>query len=271
MNTKKPIDAQELRTIQLSILKRFHNFCDENNIKYFLSSGSLLGAVRHKGFIPWDDDIDVSLLRSEYNKLIKIYEKKPIKGLSLISEKNNENSPFPLIKLSDDSTELYEHSYPYFKYGVYIDIFPIDPMPTGRLSKLKFKILDLICKLGPWFMTAKEKKLKDYKQTKYMLWGTFFKYSLFFLKKNFFLRIYSKIADNMKQDTEFYSHTVCSVGYKKLPKSLFESQETVEFEGERYKTFYNYRKYLEIIYGDYMTPPPPEKRISHHNFTAFRK
>lgn len=271
MDKSKQLSAQELRQIQLSILEKFHNFCNKNNIIYFLSSGSLLGAVRHKGFIPWDDDIDVSMLRSEYNRLIEIYDKNPIDGLSLISEKNNDNSPFPLIKLSDDSTVLCEHAYPYFKYGVYIDIFPIDPMPAGKLSKLKFKILDFICKLGPWFMSAKQKNSKDYKQTRYMLCGTFFKYSFFFLKKNFFLRLYSKIVDSMEQNAEFYSHTVCSVGYKKLPKSLFESQEIVEFEGKKYKTFNNYRKYLEIIYGNYMTPPPPEKRISHHDFEAYRK
>ena len=124
----KKITVEELKKFQLEILGVVADFCEKNNIKYWIDSGTLLGAIRHKGYIPWDDDIDVGMLREDYNKFSKIF-----------NEKNNrykfvciENTPdlfVPHGKVCDTTTELYEPDETGHKTSINIDIFVYDNAP----------------------------------------------------------------------------------------------------------------------------------------------
>ena len=113
-------DINELHTIQLNILDAIHQFCAENEITYFLSSGTLIGAVRHKGFIPWDDDIDLYMPRESYEKFIKLFYRRG--KYVLFSSETVENYPWTFAKVVDSETKLVEAYYPDFEIGINVDV-----------------------------------------------------------------------------------------------------------------------------------------------------
>ena len=119
------LSLQELKDIEFNLLKEFRAFCNENGIRFFLAYGTLLGAIRYKGFIPWDDDIDVLVPREDYNKLIRIFRDSD--KYRLYSFERNQKYGYPFAKLCDMSTRKIEFYFePLVDYGVDIDIFPLD-------------------------------------------------------------------------------------------------------------------------------------------------
>lgn len=128
---KKEITMEELRAIQLDILDKIHAFCTEHGIRYSLGGGTLLGAVRHKGYIPWDDDIDIMLPRPDYERFLKEFDGKYAE-LNLQHYGNDNTCCIPFAKVYDNRTVLIEKLQ---KSGIYIDVFPIDGLPEE--SKIK--------------------------------------------------------------------------------------------------------------------------------------
>ncbi len=124
----RKIEIDEMRQRLLSMAEYLQNICKENGLKMFLSGGTLLGAVRHKGFIPWDDDIDVHMPRPDYDRLIKIFKRKENIGkYKLLSHELNDKYVYTFAKLVDDDTLLIEDDiYSGVDMGLYLDIFPID-------------------------------------------------------------------------------------------------------------------------------------------------
>ena len=122
----KEIEIEELKRIQIGILKHLDAFCKENNLTYFMCGGTLLGAVRHKGFIPWDDDIDIMMKREDYDKLIALYPKNDNSNFKLFSYELDKSFPYPFAKMDDCRTIFEEEINDSYKIGVNIDIFPID-------------------------------------------------------------------------------------------------------------------------------------------------
>ena len=122
---KTKLSLKEIQKIELDILLYLDKVCRENDIKYYLSSGTLLGAIKYQGFIPWDEDIDVIFLREDYNKLIKCFENETGR-YKLLSIYNSKDYYYPFAKLVDTKTTLIENSKPINDMGVYIDIVPMD-------------------------------------------------------------------------------------------------------------------------------------------------
>lgn len=262
----KELTSNEIRKIQLKILDALAVFCADNDIKYFLSSGTLLGAVRHKGYIPWDDDIDVMMLRKDYLKFYDLYEKSETE-YKLLTHGNTPNYNNPFIKMSDKSTILIEDRFSKVNIGANIDIFPIDNIPQKNQSlfyiKLKF-IRNLL-------------KLKTYegKYEKRFLWKfmlTCGRFSLFFLPVKWILKKLDKLTQKDYKDSNLSGLTVWGYLEKEICRSeVFDNSTTVEFEGKSYSAPQLYHEYLTNIYGNYMTLPPPEKRVSPHSFKVYTK
>ena len=253
-----------VQEIELEALIEFDRICTKHNIPYSLAGGTLLGAVRHKGFIPWDDDIDVVLLREDYDKLEKILiEELPEKYF--YQTKNTDKNWFRLYgKIRVNGTLFVEaaHSNRDVHHGVYIDIFPLDALPDDKVAKTKllreFKFWNTI--LSAKYINPASRHGKK-RLVAYLLRFLFLPFSLKFL--------YNKtnaIASRYK--TEDNSRVMSFLGSYGERDSLSKEKACnlcrLDFEGHSFCCFGAYDELLTSIYGDYMQLPPPEKRVTRH-------
>lgn len=258
----KYLNLREIQLEELKILLEVKKIIEENKLRYSLTGGTLLGAVRHKGFIPWDDDIDICMPRNDYEKLIEIFDKNNKSNHLELQcyEKNNSFQPFAKvvnkkIELIDSSICDQERRY------LWIDIMPVDGMPDDdkKLRKL-FKINRRLAKL---LYISHYSILKD----KYS--SLLKKICKMIIKPYALLYNGNSIIKNSKMyDYEKSEYVGCSVwGYGPQEKNLKEYMDEfvdINFEGHIFKSFKGYDQYLKNLYGDYMTLPPIEKRATHH-------
>lgn len=265
----REIQFEEMKKIELNILIYFTEVCKENNLRYYLGGGTLLGAVRHKGFIPWDDDIDVMMPRPDFQKLL---------SLSINNENYNIIKPgtagyyYNFAKLVDTRTILEEKGIKLIDgLGVYIDIFPLDGMPeTPDARKKRFKELNSIrkrinntCLLRPKFHRnpfAYLNACRIYNSNKYI--------DLPSLQKKYL----DSALKNSFDDSEFVFAAGGAYGTRDIfPGKWFEKEIELQFENLSVKAFNGYDFYLTQLYGDYMTLPPEDKRVTpHHTIVYFK-
>lgn len=267
----KEISIEESKKIQVEILEYIDTLCKKNNINYSLAYGSLLGAVRHQGFIPWDDDVDIMLLREDYDRLIEIF--KDNKEYNLIYEKTK-NNYFLYAKLCDKRTFLREKNYPYIEtLGVFIDIFPMDNIPNNAFIRfLHGKILYFFDRL---IYTS---VLKIYFNST-SVFKTIIKFILFtplaliakpIGKEKLIqttLRLMQKYKNKKTSHVGFFPNKYAQREF--IPRDFFDSMSTYPFENKNFTGISNYDMYLKIVYNKYMELPPEEKRVSNHVFTAY--
>lgn len=262
------IAFDDLRQIQLNMLKDLHRFCSENKINYSLAYGSLLGAVRHQGFIPWDDDVDVMMTRTDYNRFIKEYRHEYFKVISIY---NTEGYCFPFAKLADNRTIVIENMEMAIDYGVFIDIFPVDNVPNSPIS---FAILQTKKKMLNYLHVLKNVSVSSSRNT--------FKNFILYLSHFLLSPISNKRIVFMMNSLciSYYQNSTNRVAIlaptdnnnsEVWPAELFNNYVKMPFEGIECCCVEKWNKVLVSMYGDYMKLPPPEKRKTHHSFTAFWK
>lgn len=274
----RQLTTEELRERELKILTFFHDYCKKYNLKYWLSAGSLIGAVRHQGFIPWDDDIDVAMPREDYMKLITIYPKEGIDGFQLLSPFLQEDCPITFGKLYETHTLKMDNEVEkkYQKYGVDIDIFPWDYSPDSNkrinlfytMQYFRYKVF-----LGIVGKYRKEKKVSK------TVIKTFFMAICKLLAKLKILNAHSialsinKKAMKYKEGPYLFSSTMPMGRVVKgiAPKSCFENLILAEFEGNKFYIPSGYDTILKSIYGNYMELPPHDQQKTHHLSNVYEK
>lgn len=268
-------DFRRMQLVELELLVEFDRVCRENNISYAITSGTLLGAVRHQGYIPWDDDADIVMLREEYEKFKNISYKLDSQIAYFQDHTTDANYRWGYGKLRRTGTTLVRVGQDHLKNktGIFIDIIPLDWAPESVVGQM---IQDFMC-----FCSRK------------ILWSEVGKYS----EKGFLRLLYSLlskiptetvykfITTYTKKSKNNYGNKVRvllmpSVGklYRKaalkkryaLPKEWFTQLSEYDFEGHKFFGTKNYHDILTHIYGDYMKLPPIEQREPHAPFIEIK-
>lgn len=271
----KELTIFEQKQCALNILVYVAEFCEKNNINYILSDGTLIGAVRHNGFIPWDDDIDISMLRSDYNKFIELWNRTEGGKYSLHCFENG-NLPFAFAKVCDDNTICYEAKMKRPTTGIWIDIFPLDFVPSNENEIvshfLKMKSLTSLFGLHNVIMHSNI----AYKLIQKIL------NVLRCIKHSTFLYLYSlkKIQKEVEKELLKYEIGEKITNYIVIqrcpeqrkygfPVSCCTDYVYHKFEGYDFRIPRDYDTLLQSFYGDYMKLPPKEKQVCDHKIKAF--
>lgn len=256
-------EKQKLQQLILSIAKEIARICDKYGIDYYLDGGSQLGAVRHKGFIPWDDDLDIAMKRNDFEHFLQICEKELDKSKYFLqTEWTEKNYCFAFAKIQLTGTHIIEDFSKDvdIQHGIFADIFPYDNLPDESRKQRWFLLKNNILKNMLWvkcgYGTSKHKKSLRYRI--FQIMGLPF--SIESLKK----KRYALITRNNERET-----TMCFTSdypKTKLQNDWFEKSVYYEFESEKFKGFEKYDDLLTTMYGDYMKLPDEKDRVMHSHY-----
>lgn len=258
--------------VMLSILKEIDVLCKKHNIKYFLDGGTLLGAIRHKGFIPWDDDLDIGMLRSDYEKFLQVAQKELGDKYFVQDWFTDTEFGFWFTKIRLRNTLYLEKSSSVKKKHneFFIDIFPYDNYPDdpkirNKINiKLEFLKRCLLAKTNyPMWNTSDGFSIKRFLIYKFLYVIAFFIPKVNIIKKY----IYYSQKFNKQTTKKVFPQGNSKSGKFCLEREYFEKLHLTEFENGIFPVLDDYDDFLKILYGDYMLLPPIEKRLNRHNVT----
>lgn len=263
----KKIDSDELKDIQLEILKEVDSFCINNDIDYIVYAGSLIGLVRHGGYIPWDDDIDIAMPRPSYDRFINEF-KHPY--LRVQSYEKNDSFMYTFSKVDDVRTVLIEDKRYKSEIGVNIDIFPLDALPSSTFIRNIYVNLFYFL-----FIIINIKQIKIKKQR------ALYKNIIIIISRLLLMPFTYKtlVGTTIKlskllnyNKANYVGNMAWGFGKKEIMvKGWVSKIERMKFETIYVNAPIFYDEVLTQKYGDYMLLPPEEQRSSHHAFQAYYK
>ena len=271
---KREIDINELKKIEIGLLNELDSYCSAHGLQYFITYGTLIGAARHKGFIPWDDDIDVIMPRKDYEQLIASYNTDNPRGTArILSHKLDSKYYLPIAKLIDTRTVLKEITDIDAEIGVYIDIFPLENLSDNYQDSLK--------RMRKGFSFNKKLIIKtvsislDRSRIKNLI----LRLGKLALKWCSISEIVNRMDEYCKEtersDNTKYVGVICGISAgdasRVFKREWFDSTIELPFEGQNYPAPIGYDALLRQLYGDYMQLPPRNQQISHHAFEAWYK
>lgn len=258
----RKIDFDEARELELNLLVKFADFCERENFRYYLAYGTLIGAIRHKGFIPWDNDVDVVMPRTDYTRFMKKVQESPIDNYIEVLDYHKMRT-FPFAKVIDNRTKLKEHFLVTEEnLGIYIDVFPLDGFPDSKKEQYRlFKKAAFYYKLYAFanyrFNTGANR------------WKKLIKNLLYPFSRVVSSRWVCRKLNNLCKEYGYdHSNMVGDIVWG------FDEREIVsrdcfctaygEFEGHQFHIPAGFDCYLTQCYGEYMKLPPEEERLPHH-------
>ena len=255
------MSLEDIKKTELGILDFIDNICRDYNITYYLCYGTLIGAIRHKGFIPWDDDIDIAMPRKDYERFIDIMQTLHITPKYKLHVPLEDGYYYEFAKVVDTDTQIESDKDTFAcAESLWVDIFPLDGLvKEDRCTHWKIYYTHL-CRVAAVYKTFPH-KTKGFKVPfEYIFWKVCktigYKY---FLKKLLKLSLKYRF-----EDCDTIGFAAAFPGKTKyMSKEWFGEPVKVEFEGNMYNAPSKYQEYLSTQYGDYMSLPPKEKRITH--------
>lgn len=272
---RKIESLREVQIIELNILKYIHSVCEKNGLRYFLAGGTLLGAVRHGGFIPWDNDLDISMPRPDYEAFSKIIDaeaKRDNVPYELLAISNSKRYCCPFIKVVDNRTILKDGLYQKYKgdgMGVFVDIFPIDGIESNQEKCVK-QVLHIRNKCINLSLSFAKFDNLSFKETMKL-----FVYKVMYCWRNReqLLRNTQEVLEQNNFYTSQYVMSTFGMRGKKevILQQYFADVVKIQFEDDLFPAPIGYIEYLTQMYGDYMQLPPVEKRVAPHDYEEYWK
>lgn len=265
----REMSLEDIKRVELDALIFFADKCKKNGLKYGLTSGTLLGAVRHGGFIPWDDDIDVIMPRNDYLRFIQLNKEEDWGKYKVFSPYDNKSSVYEYTKLMNTDTILIE-GHDKIESHVYMDIFPVDGVSKNRLlRKIQSKCVKFLQII--YAATRRAKYKKSYGNIIERMGWSVINLLSGSHKKSITLALIDKMSHIVPFDKADYAAVIIGQG----EKEVFEKEEymldgKVMFENHEFNTYRNPKKYLAQFFGDYMKLPPEEQRKGHDNKAWFK-
>lgn len=251
-------DIRRLHFKILGILKAVDAVCGAHGLRYCIWAGTMIGAVRHKGFIPWDDDLDIAMPRPDYDRLVEHAAEWLPQPFEMVCAETDGGYPLPFAKIQDASTTLIERMHLRYLGGVYIDVFPIDGVPEGRMArKLHFA------------------RYEYYKRVLYLLFRDPYKHGRgpdswvpLLCRRMYTLK---GVQDKIRRILHRYGYDECRLvaDYDDGSKGVMDKQTLgtpvlYDFEDAKVRGVNDYHTYLSNKYGDYMTVPGHSGRRQHN-------
>lgn len=270
------LTTEQLKNRCVEILSYLDNICRKNDIQYYLAYGTVIGAVRHKGFIPWDDDIDICMTRENFYKLAKTLKEDGESRFKLLWVGSDSHYTLPLPKVIDTETELFIKSQkPQKRLGVFVDVFILDNVPNDEKTRERFfKKLEKYEHL--WTISQyKRTKLKN--PTIRAVVKRILYTGVYWTNPRFFAVKLEKLARKYYGTDCERIGTMSWAGSNRrkqaMKKEIFGEKGGVElfFENKKYFAPEQYDKYLKTFYNDYMQLPPEDQRVSNHTMVAYLK
>ena len=261
----REVSFEESKEIMVNILKSIDKCCRENNINYSLCWGTLIGAIRHHGFIPWDDDIDLMMSRKEYNRFLEVYNDSEY---GVYTPKVNKNCIQPMTKVYDKKTRVYLNNHSKSLFGVWVSIFPYDNAPDENIVKWEKKrdFWSRLYHIKTCQRLIRERSAfrKFSKQVSKLVLTPF---SSFW--------IYKRLENCLTAYNNQQTSRVCIwfgtpyMKFRYFPKELMNEFVDVDFEQMRAMVIKRYDDFLMSTYGDYMMFPPESEQVPKHNYRAY--
>lgn len=272
IDIKNQLCIKDIQHVSLSILKSITKECEEQGLRYSLAFGTLIGAIRHKGFIPWDDDVDIMMPRPDYERLLKYLAIHPIKNLKVFNHKTTSNYLYGITRICDTRYRIIEEGRVDCGMGVFVDIYPLDGL-ADDYKDAKKEIMkndgdrDIVCQL----IWENSRKL-------FVSWGLKASVQHFFntLVRRFHgTQYYLSRMEQRSMSKLFNSYKYVGVPNWNwtrcvFQRSWFDKFVKVHFEDGDFYAVSAYAEMLREEYGDYMQLPPMEQRVYHHCYKAYK-
>lgn len=251
--------VEQLHARLLEMAKAFHKVCVENGFHYYMLGGTMLGAIRHQGFIPWDDDMDFGMLREEYDRFINTAEHLLPPEYELRFYQNTDNSPMHYIKLIDKRTTLIEKNYKNYVEGLYIDVFPLDGAGNGSvIDLLRMKRIRALFVLIMSHCSTQEKHGLGKIVKSYAQWRDL---------DRLHIALENLMTKKRLTESSLIANYLGAWAEKEMMnKDIFGVPKKYQFEDTEFYGVDNPKEYLHSLYGDFMELPPEEKRVLKHNY-----